>query len=376
MAQAVTSGRSRSATRVREARFEDYEKVTALQLRNGLTTRSYAGWTALWANNPAYSRRSAFPIGWVLEGPRGEIGGYLGNLPAEYRLQGRAVRAATPYSWAVDPLHRRHSLALFYQFLKQREVDLFVCTTPNPIAETVLRAFKFCRTPSGTWDQTAFWITGYRGFARSVLRAAPVPLPPVLAHPLSATLFLTDVLRTSTGTNHADHGLDLCSSFDARFDVFWSALESENQNRLLAVRTRETLEWHFGSALAQGKAWILAASSGGRLVAYSIFDRRDEPRLRLKRIRLVDFQALRGFEELLRPVLAWMLRQCRREQIHVAENVGCWLRRFRVLGMAACHHRQLKCWQFYYRTRDKELHEHLQNPNVWMPSSFDGDSSL
>ena len=49
------------------------------------------------------------------------------------------------------------------------------------------------------------------------------------------------------------------------------------------------------------------------------------------------FEALRGFEELLRPVLAWMLRQCRREQIDVAENVGCWLRRFRVPGTAAYH---------------------------------------
>jgi len=41
----------------------------------------------------------------------------------------------------------------------------------------------------------------------------------------------------------------LCPGFDNRFDDFWSELKQQNDNILLACRSRETLAWHFRSPL-------------------------------------------------------------------------------------------------------------------------------
>jgi hypothetical protein len=362
-----------SDAKARQARIEDYHEIVALQLRNGLSTRSYADWSALWTDNPGQLNQQ-LPIGWVLEGAGGEVRGYFGNLPLAYQFRGRTLQAVTAHSWVVDPAYRCHSLKLAYRFLKQ-DVDLFVVTTPNAITEKALRAFKFSRVNSGRWDQTGFWITGYRGFARSALRAASMPWPGMLAYPLSAALFLGDAFAGPRPRSPGGE-FELCSGFDFRFDDFWEELKGEQEGCLLAERSRATLEWHFRPALARNDAWILAVQRGSRLVAYAIFDRQDRAALQLTRLRLTDFQALHGFEGLLRPALGWMLNKCRDEGIHVAENVGCWLERFGVAGTAARHHRRLHSWLFYYKTRDQELFRQLADPNVWVPSSFDGDASL
>jgi len=366
-----------SAPRIREATFEDYYEVSALQLRNGLATKSYADWSALWDGNPAYEqsgRRS--PIGWVLETSRGQVGGFVGNLPLAYYFNGRCLRAATAYSWSVDPQYRGHSVILLDRFLRQKGVDLFVCTTVNAISETVYRALGFSRVPVGTWDRAAFWITGYREFARCALQVAPIHLPQMLASPLAAALYARDTLSGCLTNGDFDCEIEPCSGFDSRFDDFWESLQRENVNRLLAMRTRETLEWHFRCSLKKARTWIVAVSKAGRLVAYAIFDRQDHTTLPLKRLRFVDFQARRGFEPTLRQVLEWMLRHCRETGIHVAENVGCWLERLPVPGFSVPYQRKMKSWMFYYRASEPELSHCLQDPTVWAPSSFDGDASL
>src|SRR6266480_4491459 len=48
--------RSAVSLNIREASFEDYHSITALQVRNGLSTRSPEEWAALWKENPVYRR--------------------------------------------------------------------------------------------------------------------------------------------------------------------------------------------------------------------------------------------------------------------------------------------------------------------------------
>jgi len=377
----IAAGREVASTvlrpKIREASFEDYEGVVALQLRNGLATRSYSEWLALWKGNPAYEQLGRqSPIGWILESPQGEVGGFIGNLSLAYQWKGRQLHASSAYSWTVDQQHRGYSMALLDCFLRQNNVDLFVCTTVNSTAETVFRALRFSRVPSGTWDTSGFWVTKYRDFAKSALKAASIPSSPLLVAPLSAALYLRDTLSFNRSGLSADCELETCAGFDERFDAFWEQLQREQSNSLLAVRTRETLEWHYRRSLSKGEAWIFAISRGDRLVAYAVFDRQDHPALDLKRVRLVDFQALAGYEQTIRQVLACMLHKCRAAGIHIAENVGCSLDRLKVRAAEAPYRRKMKSWVFYYRAREADLSAVLQDPEVWAPSSFDGDASL
>jgi|SRR5579871_3332692 len=368
---------TKTKMRIREASLEDYGKIAALQARNGLTARTYADWSALCVQNPVYLQSDRHvPIGWVLETGAGEIGGFIGNLPLAYHLNGRDLRAAAACAWAVDPQYRACSIPLLDRFMKQDGVDLLLSTTLSAAAEAIFSAFQFCKVPTGTWDRSDFWITGYRGFAGSALKAASTLLPEVLAYPVAAALNLRDTFSEDGRSRRSDCELEVCPEFDSRFEEFWEELKSENSHILLASRTRETLAWHFRHALCTQNAWILSASYRGRIVAYAVFDRQDRPTLQLKRLRLVDFQALRGFEYALQPILDWMLLKCRTKGIHTAEVVGCWLERLRVSGTAAPYRRKMKSWVFYYLARDPELARQLEDPSVWAPSSFDGDASV
>jgi hypothetical protein len=370
---------SSSRLRIRETVFEDYHQIVALQTRNNLRTRAYEEWRALWTGNPVYKEwRGQWPIGWVLEAENGQVVGSIGNIPVSYRFRGRELRAATSCSWVVDELYRGYSMPVMACLMRQKHIDLFVCTTVSPSSEPGYRTgFKFSRVPVGAWNKSAFWITYYRGFSEAALAKKSVLVRRAMGFPMSAALFCWDRLRDGRlRISGSTPEIELCDGFDGRFDEFWDELKRQKRDSLLAVRDRATLAWHFGHALNHRNIWILAISKGSRMVAYAIFDRPDNPAGGLKRIRLVDFQALRGHEKELGGALRWMLQKSREEGIHFLENAGCWLERLGLPSIRAPYQRRLGSWMYYYRANDENLSETLTDGRVWAPSSFDGDATL
>ena len=370
--------RPAASLNIREASFDDYPAINALQTRNGLTTRSQEDWTALWKDNPVFERvRGAWPIGWVLETEDRKIVGSIGNIPLAYYYKGRELRAATASSWVVDARYRGYSMLILDRLARQSGVDLTLSTTVSPSAEPAFKVFHWSKPPVGSWSKSAFWITGYRGFGASLLNMKSVPLAKVISYPVSAALFCWDWLKPDGGrSNGLDSSLEEAHGFDSRFDEFWEDLQIQNRDVLLAERSRRVLSWHFRYSLARDSVWILTMSKGSRLAAYAIFDRQDNIAYGLKRVRLVDFQALRGYERALPSALCWMLHKCRDEGIHIVENVGCWLNQAGLPNVPAPYNRTLPSWMFYYNSGDKILSDTLQSPEIWAPSSFDGDASL
>jgi hypothetical protein len=369
---------SRGSLTVRTATFEDYDQIAALQIRNDLPARAYEDWLTLWTGNPVYQQAGGqWPIGWVLETRGGDIVGSIGNIPLAYQLRGRELLAATSCAWVVDASYRSYSMLIMSCLMRQKDIDLFICTTVSSVSESSYRtAFQFSRVPVGTWDKSAFWITNHRGFSQSALTMKSIPLAKLMSDPVSAALFCWDGFRDSgLRVNSASSEIELCPDFDNRFDEFWEELKHQKDDALLAARARDTLAWHFRYSLMRQNVWILAASKGSRLIAYAIFDRPDNLAIGLKRIRLVDFQALNGGEKELGSALCWMLDKCREEGIHVLEISGCWLDRTKLPQIPAPYHRNLSSWIYYYRAIDKNLSEPLADPKVWAPSSFDGDGA-
>jgi len=95
-----------------------------------------------------------------------------------------------------------------------------------------------------------------------------------------------------------------CSDFDDRFDVFWEDLKKKNRHSLLAVRTREVLDWHFKYALLGNQLWIVTVVDGSRLVAYAIFKKMLNRGSGVKQVMLVDYQSLEASTSMLEPVLS------------------------------------------------------------------------
>jgi hypothetical protein len=361
---------------LRPATSEDHAQIAALQTRHGLEAESYEEWTHQWANNPAYAENLGhWPIGWVLETGDGEIVGYLGNIPLAYELDDRRLNVMTGRGWVTDRRYRVQSLGLLNESLRQKYADLFVYSSAGPSTSRVLEAYGLSRVPVGSWDKSVFWITNYTGVGASLLAMKMPAAPRIAAYPAGAALFIADQFRRRPHVFTIGPEVTTCSSFDERFDDFWHRLKTQRRNLLLAVRTREVLNWHFKFPLCNKTLWIATILDTGAIVAYAIFLRQDVSRLGLKRVRLIDCHSLIPNKELFVPLLLWALDRCRKERIHLLEHVGLSLGPKIVQDMAP-HVHTLPSWRYFYRATDKSLGQILRNPDVWNPSLFDGDSSL
>jgi hypothetical protein len=366
--------------KLREVRFEDYPQVAALASKFDLYTESYPAWTHLWTNNPAYREiKDKFPMGWVLDNGEGTISGYHGNIPLNYELEGKRLLAATGRALVVDTPYRSYSPLLLATYFQQPNVDLFLSTTVNAQSTPVHGIFQGIRVPVGAWDRTLFWITHYQGFMESFLRKRGGAMAKPLSYPLLVGLFLRDRLKKGRfDANGLAATVLPCASFDDRFETFWAALRKKKYNLLLAVRSREVLEWHFKFALLRNAAWIYIVEGKSGLAAYSVFLRYDNQKFGLTRVRLADFQCLEQERtpDLLTAMLQIAMDRCRQESVHMLELFGPDPALEGTLERASPRRRALSNWLYFYKANNPSLAEKLKNTAVWEPSLFDGDSSL
>ena len=395
----VSRTKPKRAPKLREARLEDYEQIAALESRFGLTAKPYNEWVHLWQGNPVYRElKTDWPIGWVFEDQDGKIVGSVGNIPLLYELDGRRILVASSRSWVADVEYRSVSLLLLDNLIRQRQVDLFLSNTVGDKAVAAITAYGCSPISVGIWDEVAYWITNYRGFFQSIvamknyrltrpfafpswegswtrLKALRARLSKPLSYPLSAAAFLKDRLA-KTSVREGEVEVKPCTDFDDRFDSFWEDVKRNNRHLLLAVRTREVLEWHFKYALLGNRLWIVTAVDGPRLVAYAIFEKSVNPRSGFKQVNLVDYLSLEEGTSMLEPLLAWTLRRCRSEGVHVLEHTGRWMEKGEFIETAAPYRRKLGTWSYFYHTNNPELRVLLNSRQVWTPSLFDGDVTL
>jgi hypothetical protein len=359
-------------------RVEDYPQVQKLEAEHSLIALNPDDWRHVWLDNPLLARLgNSWPMGWVLEDSLGRIVGSLANVPTAYAYRGRILIAAVGRAWVVAPEYRGMALWLMDEYFNQANVDLFLCNTVNALAVAAFAALGSPRFPLGDWESAAYWVTHYRGFAATALRIKKMPLSALLAPPAAAVLKLKDAFGAKARPA-AENSVQISepAGFDERFDAFWKELVEQNHGKMLCVRDCSTLTWHFAGPLRAGEAWILTAKRNGLIRAYAIFKRQDHAPSGLHRMRLVDYQSLDRDVDLLPPLLDHALRRCRAEKIHTLEHVGCGLPKTKSFDALAPYRRRLGAWPCYYTAADAKLAAELTDPQVWDPSSYDGDASL
>jgi acyl carrier protein len=358
---------------VREAAFADYEKIAALIFRNGLGVKTRREWEHVWRNNPVYQKRQDWPLGWVVE-ERNQITGFLGNIPLTYHFKGREILASGLHAFALDQSHRGLGLLLLNRLLEfAPEVEYFVGSTANLNSSKVLDRLGINRIPVGDWANSAFWITNYDGFVRSAV--AKRRWPGSLAGMASPALRAYDKIAKAPWPAQA-HPLIRQTDFDKRFDTFWHELRESNPNCFLADRSRDALTWHFRFSLEQNNAWIVTHESNSRVLAYAVFQYQDYDEINLKRVRLIDYQALPGMGDVLPSILSWGLNECRAQGIHMFEAFGFCPEKQRIINRLAPHRRKFAAWTYFHKVASPSLQKNLQDLSVWDPSQYDGDASI
>jgi hypothetical protein len=362
---------------IRQASFNDYERIATLETAVGLIPRSRERWLHLWRNNPAYQLIPDWPIGWVLEDRGGRIVGSIGNIPSLYHLNGRKYLGAVFVGWAVDPQYRAHSLMLVTHKLQHPKVDLELVTTAGPMPQAVFTRLGWSRVPVGRWDQAAFWITNYAGALEVYLEGKmPGFVSKAVGSLLRGPLILTESLTVRKRDFKVGYGLEWRTGFDETFDRFWTELLESRPALFLNSRARETMRWHFQHSLERNDAWILTACDGPRLVGYAILHRKDARSMDLTRMMLADFQTLGRDAGLSSAMISCALDRCRRERIHVLENLGCWIEELQPVVNRPSNYHPLESWCYLYKPINQELTQALQIAASWYPTLYDGDSSL
>ena len=366
---------------IRESSFDDYPQIVALESAYDLQPRSFDAWKHLGSTTlpitvsastsivPGLSA-GCLPMATASSAPSAMFPYFTNSRIVPCSFAGR--------SWVVDESFRGYSPFLLDLFFTQESVDLCLATSVNAQASKVYEELRAVRVPQGAWDQSLFWITNYKRFAASLLRSKNVLLPEVFSYPVAAGAWLRHRFTGSSPalSRSVAASVNRLHEFGAEFDVFWDLLRKQNSHRLLGVRTREALDWHFRDALEQKRLYLFAISQNNQLSAYAILLRQDNPHYGLKRVRLVDFQSLSGEGEYLALLLQVALKECRAEKVDMLEILG-----FSAEQRAAIEHlhplqRQLPSWLYLYRSSDPEMAEKLTQPQLWSPSVFDGDLSL
>ncbi len=359
---------------IRGVVFSDYPRIAALTARNGLEMKNREEWEHMWANNPVYKRIPDWPMGWVAEVGQ-EIVGYCGNIPLSFSYKGQEIIGQAPHSLCLDPPHRGHMVLFAKRCLRYRKgVEYSVDSSANASSFKLLDALKVPRVPVGDWANSVFWIIDHAGFLASALERKR--WPKFLAYPGAALLKGRDRLTKPSAWRRRANEVAPCETFDERFAAFWDELQQAYPNRFLSNRSREVLLWHFHFALKKKRIWIATLGDSSRITAYATFLRVDSPEIKLKRVRLVDFQVLDGNTEALIPLLAWALEACEKEGIHMLEAYGFRPDKQRVIDRIAPHRRQLPAWFYFYKVWNKEFAQEFRNPDIWDPSHYDGDATL
>ncbi len=367
-----------SKVQLRPTRLEDYTELQRLESSHGLLTLNENDWRAIWLDNPLRKRLGEnWPFGWVLEEAGGRIVGQLTNIPTLYTMGGRELIAVTGRAWVVVPEYRGVALWLMDEYFNQTGADLFINTTVNALAVDAFTTFGSSRVPLGDWENAAYWITNYSGFANTALRLKGVAAAGLLSRPAGAILRMKDLFRSKKIPKTAlKYEIDCVQQFDPRFDTFWNDLKRANPQKLLCHRDTQTLTWHFAAPIRAHHLWVFTATSQNLVRAYCILKRQDHPQSGLTRMRLVDYQNLDPSHDILPALLQAALARCRAEKIHSLEHVGCALPKMTAFDQYAPYRRKLPAWPFYYCATDPALNETLRDPAVWDPSTFDGDASL
>lgn len=362
--------------KLRQVVLEDYQQIAAFSAKYGFAgAGSRETWEHLWTDNPAFkATQGACPLGWVLENDR-QIVGHIGNFPTLYELNGRQLVCASGRAWAVDPAHRGYSQLMLDEYLRQDLADLTLTNTANPLSYRAHLELGAAPVPVGRWEKRPIWITGYSQLLADWLSRRDVFAPTVLSYPLAALLSLKDTWHRAAVAKRAyrEGEVAVSTGFDERFDTFWDDLRARYSNKLLAVRNRLTLEWHFKFPIREGRLWVVTVSREERMIAYAVFLLEDNASA-VRRMLLADFQSLDRDDALFYAILRAGLDRSRRSGIHLLVTIG-----FSASGTdtsaLAPYRRPLRSSPFVYKAKD-HLSRLLADPEVWCPSLYDADASL
>jgi hypothetical protein len=379
LAQPV-SARTNASVSIRPAQFSDFEGVARLGQRLGQGSDSPENWKHLWLHNPAVqSGRAVSRIGWVLESDGGVVG-FFGTIPLLCEFQGTTLVAAASCRFAVDPEFRSFSHLLVSSFLRQKDVDLFLNTTATPAAGKMMAASKAAPIPQEDYGTVLFWVLDCQQFVKMVIRKLGVSQSVAAAGRLAGAVALWGETRlrgqiprtNNAGCTISEHGM---AELPVGFDSFCDD-QIQESNRLLGKRNAAILRWHFAPPESKKVSRALICWDEKRITGYAVTRQELDPAFGLRRSIVADLLVEKDDPKLVRALIAAAHANAKRDGSHVLELMGFPSSVRQALLKWKPYTREYPSCPYFFKARDRALHEQLLNVDRWYACPFDGDATL
>jgi hypothetical protein len=373
-------GRNIKRVLLREARFEDFPEISAMNSRLGQGPDSLENWHRLWRDNPAIrSFNAPSRIGWLLE-DSGRIVGFLGSIPLQYEFRGAPLVAAATCRFAVEPQYRAFSHLLVMAFFRQKEIQLFIDSSATPAAGKIMVAAKAQVLPQKTYESILFWVLNPRRYSAYALRkmgltGTAVWLGRVLGQLVLQAASLFWNRRPPASTAGLEVRNEPLSSLGDRFEQFVDTI-SHRQTQLLARRSSEILLWHFEAPQNRRPVSLFTCYRNGQMSGYLVLRFYEESQEGLKRSVVADLLVQDDDPTIVAALLRAALDQAQKAGADVLEVVGFPMKIRECLFRWRPYSRSLPANPFYFKAQEKKLHEALQQEVAWYACPYDGDSTL
>jgi len=291
---------------------------------------------------------------------------------------------ATAAWYAVHPQYRGYGLALAAEFFKQKNVDIWLNTTANEASSKIFQAFQARPVPQEGYTTAYFWVLRPHAFLKAALRKVTRRQDVARVGGALASPFLwADIAirrrkpwaESRRSPTRGDISILDVTDLDEEFDGLWSRKLKEGK-RLLALRTRETLRWHFDRSGTGDRVKVLCARRTGRLIGYAIIAREQSVEIDLVRTRIVDIFVEKDEPEIVDRLLSAAHDYATGDGSHVLDVRG-FPKNIRQRFLAGKpYSRELPSCTYFYKVLDEGLRRDLTRSDAWYASLFDGDASL
>ncbi len=358
---------------IRKANFNDYEKIKLLHLRNQLKILDKTKWYTLWKDNPLIKNSiKDFPIGWVLE-INSEVVGFIGNIVKEYYLKNKKILVACSHAWVVDKKFRLESFALINTFFLQKDIDIFITTTPNKITEKVFLRYGANKTPIRTYNENHFLILNVKKFLNSFFLYKNIRLNKLILNFISLFFSIAFYNKINFWKKFEQKKkINLNYVFSNDFENFWSELKKNNNNFLLS-KSPDWLNWHIKFL---EKAWITYITENDKILGFALCCERNSNKFKLKRISIIDIVSANEDNQIYLSLLKSTIKKSFDLGYEIIEMTGTSQKKKLLFSNFKTFKRNVSNYFFYYYSKDLNLIEDLKNEKLWDTTLLDGDSFL
>lgn len=253
---------------VRRFHPSDVANVNRLHRDVWWPERSPEGWRWL-DENPARQALDA-PSGWVIEGPDGRPGAFLGNFIQRFWSGDRPLYGATGFSVIVPPDHRGRSRELIGTFVAQPGCFARYTLNANARSSPLYKKFGMQAWPARTHDLKLAWIINPAACLYSRGLRSLVAREPRAARWLGEQLMPSRREGRSVDTAELADGVATSDDLSdtSLYAGFWTALR--DQGRTVGDRSPAMLRWRLSDPDLTTRPLHLVRRQGAEITGHAL----------------------------------------------------------------------------------------------------------